>query len=146
MEWNGRIPRSEVHAAVTEIFAKYDVKRMYCDPRDWQTEIDDWANLYGEEIVVEWPTYAIQRMFDGLNRFITDLDQGRLKHDDDKQAEIHALNARKLAKPGDKYILGKPSDHQKIDILMASVLAHEAAADARSEGWEDTDNRIFVFT
>lgn len=144
-EWNGRIPRSEVHAAVSEIFANYDVKRMYCDPRDWQTEIEDWAQLYGDEVVVEWPTYAIQRMFDGLNRFITDLEQGSLKHDDCKQAEIHSLNARKLAKPGDKYILGKPSDHQKIDILMASVLAHEAAADSRAEGWLTTDNRMYVY-
>lgn len=145
-EWGGRIPRSEVHAAVSEVFARYEVKRMYCDPRDWQSEIDEWARLYGDEVVVEWPTYAIQRMFDALNRFITDLDQGRLTHDSDKQAEIHALNAKRLAKPGDKYILGKPSEQQKIDILMATVLAHEAAADARSAGWEQTDNRIFVFT
>lgn len=144
-EWNGRIPRSEVHAAVQEVFARYEVKRMYCDPRDWQTEIDDWSQLFGEEVVVEWPTYAIARMFDGLNRFITDLEQGALKHDDDKQAQIHSLNARKLAKPGDKYILGKPSQKQKIDILMASVLAHEAAADSRSEGWLSTDNRMFVY-
>lgn len=145
-EWGGRIPRSEVHAAVQEVFANYEVKRMYCDPRDWQSEIDEWANLYGDEVVVEWPTYAIQRMFDALNRFITDLEQSRVLHDDDKQARLHALNARKLAKPGDKYILGKPSDNQKIDILMASVLAHEAASDARVEGWNEEDNRIFVFT
>ena len=146
MEWGGKIPRSEVHAAVSEVFAKYDVKRMYCDTRDWQTEIDDWAQLYGDEVVVEWPTYAIQRMFDALNRYITDLDQGALEHDGDKVARTHALNAIKLAKPGDKYILGKPADHQKIDILMARILAHEASADARAEGWADTDNRIFVFT
>lgn len=144
-EWNGRIPRSEVHAAVQEIFANYEVSRMYCDPRDWQTEIEDWAQLYGDEVVVEWPTYSIQRMFDGLNRFITDLEQGTLKHDDDKTAGIHSLNARKLAKPGDKYILGKPSNTQKIDILMASVLAHEAAADSRAAGWLTNDNRMFVY-
>jgi hypothetical protein len=46
------------------------------------------------------------------------------------------LNARKVAKPGDRFILGKPSDHQKIDILMADVLAHEAAADMRALGWQ----------
>lgn len=145
-EWNGRIPRSEVHAAVSEVFATYDVKRMYCDPRDWQTEIDDWAQMYGDEVVVEWPTYAIQRMFDGLNRFSNDLEQGALKHDGDKAARAHALNAIKLAKPGDKYLLGKPADHQKIDILMARVLAHEAAADARASGWEEVDHSVFVFT
>ena len=144
-EWGGRIPRSEVHAAVDELFSRYQVKRMYCDPRDWRTEIDDWANTYGDEVVVEWPTFSISRMHNSLNRFITDLEQGRIKHDDDKQAEIHALNARMLAKPGDKFILGKPSEHQKIDILMASVLAHEAAADSRAEGWLTADRRVLVF-
>jgi phage terminase large subunit-like protein len=38
-------------------------------------------------------------------------------------------NARKVAKPGDKYVLGKPNEHQKIDVAMADVLAHEAWAD-----------------
>ena len=34
----------------------------------------------------------------------------------------------------DKYVIGKPSEHQKIDILMADVLAHEAASDVRATG------------
>jgi hypothetical protein len=50
-------------------------------------------------------------------------------------ARTHALNAQRIAKPGDQFILGKPTEGQKIDVLMADVLAHEAAADARSEGW-----------
>lgn len=144
-QWNGRIPRGEVHAAVAEIFAKYEVRRMYCDPRDWRTEIEDWANLYGDEVVVQWPTYSIQRMFDALNRFHTDLVEGRIITDDNHQARLHALNAIKIAKPGDKYILGKPADHQKIDLLMSTVIAHEAAADSRAAGWDDIDNRMFVF-
>lgn len=143
---NGRIPRGEVRAAVASIFAHYDVARMYVDPRDWQTEIDEWAQEFGEEIVVPWPTNQIGRMFDGLNRFITDLEEGALFHDGCKTTTVHAMNARKIGKPGDKYILGKPADHQKIDVLMASVLAHEAAADVRATGWaETTDNRMFVF-
>lgn len=149
--WNpaqhgGRIPRSEVRAAVAHLFARYDVARMYCDPRDWQTEIDEWALTYGEKVVAQWPTNQIGRMFDGLNRYRTDVAEGATEHLDDPVYRVHALNARMLAKPGDKFILGKPSDHQKIDILMADVLAHEAAADARAEGWTaDADARMFVF-
>jgi hypothetical protein len=149
--WNpaqhgGRIPRSEVRAAVAHLFARYDVARMYCDPRDWQTEIDEWALTYGEKVVVQWPTNQIGRMFDGLNRYRTDVAEGATEHLEDPVYRVHALNARMLAKPGDKFILGKPSDHQKIDILMADVLAHEAAADARAEGWTaDADARMFVF-
>jgi hypothetical protein len=138
--WNpaqhgGRIPRSEVRAAVAYLFANFQVARFYCDPRDWQTEIDDWALAYGEKVVVGWPTNMIGRMFDALDRYRTDLAEVATTHLADTTYQTHALNARMLAKSGDKFILGKPSQHQKIDVLMADVLAHEAAADARAEGW-----------
>lgn len=148
--WNpalteGRIPRSEVRAAVDHLFRRFDVSRMYCDPRDWQTEIDEWALAYGEKVVIQWPTNQIGRMFASLDRYITDLAEGATVHLDDVTYKTHALNARKLGKPGDKYILGKPADHQKIDVLMADVLAHEAAADARADGWAKVRNN-FIYT
>lgn len=140
-EWpNHRIPRGEVHVAVEEIFTVHKVKRFYCDPRDWQTEIDDWALEHGDEIVVEWDTgrgsSRIPAMHAALERFVTDLTTGAITHDGCPITAQHVANARKLAKPGDRYILGKPNAHQKIDAAMASVLAHEAAADARVAGWE----------
>jgi hypothetical protein len=143
----GRINRSEVHAAVDHLMQRYRVARMYCDPRDWQTEIDDWALKYGEEVVVQWPTNQIGRMFAALNRYRTDLAEGATDHLADRDYQAHAMNARMLAKPGDKFILGKPSDHQKIDVLMCDVLAHEAAADARAAGWSDQlEPSIFFLT
>lgn len=143
-EWGGRIPRSEVRAAVEQVFARFRVVRMYCDPRDWQTEIDEWALQHGDEVVAQWPTYAVNRMFAALDRYLTDLSEGATVHLADSTYQTHALNARKVAKPGDKFILGKPSEHQKIDVLMADVLAHEAAADARSAGW-GTESESFVY-
>lgn len=134
-EWEGRVPRSEVIAAVDELFARFKVARMYVDPRHWETQADQWALEHGEDVVILWPTNSITRMFPALNRYLTDLGEGATTHDDCPITRTHALNARKLAKPGDKFILGKPSDHQKIDALMADVLAHEAAADARAAGW-----------
>lgn len=136
-EWEGRVPRSEVIAAVDEVFARFKVSRMYVDPRHWETQADQWALEHGEDVVILWPTNSLTRMFPALNRYLTDLDEGATTHDDCPITRTHALNARKLAKPGDKFILGKPSEHQKIDALMADVLAHEAAADARAAGWTD---------
>ena len=136
-EWGGKVPRSEVVAAMSELFERFTVARMYVDPRHWETQADAWALEHGEDVVVIWPTNSIQRMFPALNRFLTDLDEGATTHDGCPITRTHALNARKLAKPGDKFILGKPSEHQKIDALMADVLAHEAAADARAAGWTD---------
>jgi hypothetical protein len=135
-EWpEGRIPRGEVNAAVAELFDRFRVGRMYCDPRHWETQIDQWAQMYGEDVVLEWPTNSIGRMFPALLRYREDLAEGLTTHSDDTVVRTHALAARKLAKPGDKFILGKPSDNQKIDLLMADIVAHEAACDARASGW-----------
>ena len=144
-EWGGRIPRGEVNTAVSEIFDRYSVARMYVDPRHWETQADAWAAEYGDDVVVTWPTNQIGRMFDALVRFLEDSTDGLTTHSDDSTAKVHALAARKVAKPGDKYILGKPAETQKFDILMADVLAHEAAADQRTEGWDAQDTRVIVF-
>jgi len=144
-EWGGRIPREEVKAAVAELFGRFKVARMYVDPRHWETQADEWESEYGSDVVVQWPTNQISRMFDALSRFLEDTAGLLTTHDGDPTVKLHALAARKLAKPGDKYILGKPAENQKIDLLMADILAHEAAADMRALGWEEIDNRMFVF-
>lgn len=141
-EWpHGRIPRSEVDAAVHEMFARYDVHRMYVDPFHWETQADEWASEFGEEVVTLWFTNRATQMYAALVRYIEDTAEGVTSHDGDPSARAHAMNARKRAKTisgiGDAYLLGKPSEHQKIDILMADVLAHEAAADVRATGTED---------
>lgn len=137
-EWGGRIPLSEVQTAMAEICENYQVVRAYIDPRHWETQADAWALEHGDDVFIQWPTNQIGRMFGALDRYFIDLHSGSTTHDDCGITKIHALNARKVAKPGDKYILGKPSEHQKIDAEMADVLAHEAASDARAAGWKPT--------
>lgn len=146
-EWpEGRIPRGEVDAAVDAVMTRYKVGRLYCDPRHWETQIDQWAQEHGEDVVMEFPTNSISRMFPALLRYREDLAEGLTTHDDDPTAHAQMLAARKVAKPGDKFLLGKPSENQKIDIVMADVLAHEAAADARASGWgADTASYAYVF-
>lgn len=135
-EWGGSIPREEVMAAVDEIARRYRLRRFYCDPRDWRSEIGQWALEYGEEEVLEWPTSRIDPMFLALKRSFNDLKRGQSKHDGCAMTRQHMENTRKVAKPGDKFILGKPADHQKIDLAMADTLAHEAAADLHAIGPE----------
>lgn len=133
----GRIPRLEVAAAMDSLMTRYDVARVYCDPRDWTTEIEEWALAYGDDVVIQWATYRIAQMHAALERFVTDLTTGRLTHDGCPITARHIANARKLPRPGERYIVGKPDGayHQKIDAAVTSVLAHEAASDARAAGW-----------
>lgn len=144
-EWGGSIPRGEVMAAMDEICRRYRVVRAFCDPRDWQSEIGAWALEYGAEVFAEWATYRITQMHDALERARTDLKSGRSTHDGCPITTLHALAARKVAKPGDKYILGKPSQNQKIDAVMADTLANEAAAVVTENNlWADQAEYAYV--
>ena len=141
-EWGGRIPRSEVHAAWEELADRYKIVRAYCDPgfRDessWETEIESWDQLYGPKVFVPWQMSGgnrIESVYRALKRFEADLDQGKLHHDGCPITTTHVGNARKIAKSIDRYGLGKPSQIQKIDAAVTSVLAWEAAMDAHSAG------------
>ena len=135
-EFGGRVPRAHVHAAVEQVFADHDVVRMYADPPDWKTEIETWALVHGEQVVVPWPTFRVAQMHASLQRFVVDLTEGSITHDGCPITATHIANARKEPKPALRYLIAKPHGayHQKIDAAMASVLAHEAAADARAAG------------
>lgn len=139
--WNpdengGVIPHGQVSVALGELFETYTVVRMYCDPHDWDTDIENWALKHGAERVITWPTNNITKMHSEIVRFENDLKQGFIRHDGDPTASLHVGNAKKVGKPGQKFILGKPNENQKIDVAMAKILAHTAARDSISAGWE----------
>lgn len=145
-EWGGRIPRDQVNLAVDEIMERFQVARMYADPPKWETDVDDWSVKHGDECVVPWETYRTRQMHAALERFHTDLSNRRIRQDGCPLTLVAMSNARKVPKAGERYILGKPSQTQKIDPVMARVLAHEAAADERAAGWPDpADSTVFVF-
>ncbi|WP_310889910.1 terminase TerL endonuclease subunit [Clavibacter capsici] len=138
--WNpaltgGRIPHSDVAAAVDELMRRFKVKRFYCDPQDWDTDIDNWGLLYGVETVITWPTNRISAMHAELVRFEEDLIEQRIQHDGCPITTAQIANARKKAQPGQRYTIEKPNEHQKIDMVMARVLAHTAARDSIAAGW-----------
>lgn len=135
--WSGKIPRTEVAAAWAEIADRYRLVRVYLDPPLWKTEIEEWALRFGEQVFIQWETYRPVAMHAALERFTTDLSELRFSHDGDKTTRIHVGNARRAARPNERYVLTKPSDGEKIDMAMSSVLAHEARCDAVAAGWTD---------
>lgn len=145
-EWGGRIPRSEVEVAWEELARRFDLVRVYCDPgfRDessWASEIDGWGQLYGEKVFIPWRmdgSGRVEAVYRACRRFESDLSHGRIRHDGCPITTTHMGNARKIAKPGDRYGLGKPHQTQKIDAAVTALLAHEAACDARADGWPET--------
>lgn len=141
-----RIPRLEVMAAFEHIFRTYNVVRAYLDPPLWQTEVNLLQGKYGDRVVIEWPTYRIKPMHAALERFRTDVvnDDSDFTHDADADTELHIRNAIVRARAGETYIIGKPADHQKIDLAMSSTLAHEAVSDAIAGGDFDKNATVAI--
>jgi len=134
--WNpadhgGKVPRLEVAAAVDWLFANFDVVRMYCDPPYWETEVDTWAEKYGDKRVLRWETYRPKQMHDAAERLLTDINKSdsEFTHDGCHDTALHMRNARKAARLNGRYVLTKPGDGRKIDLAVCSIICHEAWGD-----------------
>jgi hypothetical protein len=131
-----RIPRSDVQARVKEAFGHWDVGLMMCDPAKWQTEIEGWAEQFGDERVVFFDTNQTVRMARACDRFLTAIAEGAYSHDGAETLGKHvlAMHKRKVRiKDEDddgrtKYVFVKGPDKLKIDAGIAAVLALEAFA------------------
>ena len=144
-EHGGRVPRAEVDAAVDELFERFDVALFFCDPPGWRTEIEQWAARHGSDHVVEWPTYRPLPMHQALERFLADMVEGRSSFDGCPDTARHLANAKVSHRKDGRYMLTKPDRDRKIDAAVTTVLAHEAAADARATGWSATSDRSIFF-
>ncbi|MFJ4997119.1 hypothetical protein ACIP5T_03135 [Microbacterium sp. NPDC088619] len=144
---DGRVPRGEVMAAFEELFDTFDVARAYFDPPYWQSEISELEGRY-QGRVFRWETYRPKQMHAALERFKTDVvspDAG-FSHDGNPTVATHIRNAVEVARnPYPSYLIFKASETQKIDLAMSSVLAHEAASDARASGYEQVESKVVVF-
>lgn len=130
----GKVPRLEVAAAVAELFTMFDVVRMYADPPYWETELDTWAEKYGEKRVIRWASYRPVPMHAALERLLTDVNKADsgFSHDGCATTSLHIGNARRAGRTMGsvpRYILTKPGDGRKIDLAVASTLCHEAWGD-----------------
>lgn len=138
VEWT--VNRTEVHEAVAEAFARYNVGRMLCDPPKWYSEIEGWTAKYGkdangDERVVVLDTNQARRFAPAVDRWLTGIREGSHTHDGDPVTDLHvkAAHLRKvrLADEEDdgrtRYVLIKGDDRGRIDAAVADVLAYEAA-------------------
>lgn len=148
-DFDGQVPRLEVAAAMDEVFEFYRVVRMYADPPDWKTEIDDWAAQHGEKRVLRWETYRIVQMHAATEHLLVDINKADsdFTHDDCPYTSVHVRNARKAARPQGRYVLVKPSQAQKIDGCVSSILVHEAAGDVTAgKLWPKPRRKLIVMS
>ena len=148
MIWNpaehgGQVPRLEVAAGLDHIMETYAVARLYADPPYWATEIDAWAEKYGEQVVIRWPTFRDKPMHAAAERLVIDVNKqsSSFTHDACEDTARHIGNARKAPRLHGRYVLTKPGDGRKIDLAVISILTHEAHGDMTAAGWPGVERR-----
>ena len=142
-EWS--VPTSAVDACLDDAMQRYAVVRGYFDPPLWQSEIDGWAQEFGDLRVARFNTNR-SRMQAAVERFRTDLAAGTLVHTGEPTLTQHALNAQ-MRQAREGYWLRKnyQGSPDRIDAAVAAVLAYEARADALAAGQaRDEPSRALV--
>jgi hypothetical protein len=145
--YGGQVPRLEVAAAVDWVFTHFDVVRMYGDPPGWESELDAWAEKYGDKRVIRWETYRPVQMHSAAERLLTDVNKAdsEFTHDGCETTRIHMRNARKAPRPNLRYVLAKASQQQKIDACVASIICHEAHGDVtKADLWKQPESYVYV--
>lgn len=139
------VPRADVLARIREAFERYDVTRLYADPHEWRTDIDDLQQLLGER-VAPWPTSKNVAMAAALDRMHTDLVNGSLWHSGDGTFMEHFRNAY-VNRRGNMRLVRKenPNSPRKIDSVVGATLAYEARADAITAGWVPGGKKSIFF-
>jgi phage terminase large subunit-like protein len=136
------VPTGEVDAVVRDLFARFNVWRLYADPPYWQSWIATWHGEFGEDRVMEWWTNRRRPMSAALEGFDTAIREGTMSHSGDPRLARHVGNTRRHEMPwfdeqGKRVWLirkERPDSPQKIDLAMAAVLSWEARTDAIASG------------
>ena len=133
------IDRGKVNAAVAGAFAAYDVVGFYSDRNPWESYIDKWAEMYGEQLCVaakarqpvEWDMGArLNDVTKASEAFKAALLDGDMKHERSDTSRWYVLNARaRVNNYGTTFSKESRNSARKIDWLAAAVLARLARQD-----------------
>jgi hypothetical protein len=102
----------------------------------WRLELKQWQANFpsadGKPRVFAWETGTVGKIHPVLEAFrqAVNGEESSFRHDGCPTARTHIGNAIMRSRTGQRYILGKPSEVQKIDLAMSSVLVFEAYSDA----------------
>jgi phage terminase large subunit-like protein len=137
-----QVPVDEVDAVMHQLFAEFEVWRLYADPWLWKDQTAKWVGEFGKTRVIEWFTNRPLQMAAALKNFESAINEGRLSHDGSPQFARHVANARRRAihqrdsEGRPLWIIQKDRADSpfKIDLAMAAVLSWEARTDAIAAG------------
>jgi hypothetical protein len=139
-----RTPRREVADAIADAMARWRVLELAPDPHGWHREIEDWADIYGDTVVV-FDTNQPSRMGPACDEFEQAVrNDGEMTHDGDPRLARHVANAVAV-KRGPYVLVTKEARDSllKIDAAVGAIIAYHRARWWFTDG--DRDEEIGAF-
>jgi hypothetical protein len=136
------VPRDEPDLVLEDVFARFEVARMYGDPRFWESDLARWSGRW-QGRVREWPTNEYRRMGPATRVWHRAVATGEWTFDGGSDLARHLRNVRRRetrVRDADTgallWVPGKESQKSplKIDAAVACVLAWQARIDAQAAG------------
>ena len=133
------VDRADVNAAIENMFEKYDVKMLWCDPSFYEPDVLEWSKHWRHRVERIPPTN--HRVAPMAQQFIADLVAKDIGHDGDKRLERHVLNA--VATEAGSFKKEKKASPRKVDLLACAVLAN-GARQATKDRQKTTKKRAMI--
>lgn len=145
------VDKAEVDGVVAEVFANYQVWKLYADPSKWETQLSEWAGRFGEKVVIAWPTTLQRKMASALKAYAGAIRSGECKNNGDEAFARHIGNAIKAPLPyldDDRtpmWLIQKEYLHSanKIDLAMAGAMSWQARLDAVAAGATAAEGSVY---
>jgi hypothetical protein len=141
-EWE--VPEDEVTAQVEDMFGRFEVWRMYCDPPHWTETVASWAAKHPDQ-VLEWFTVRKRPMADATRAYSEAVESESVTFAENPHRDTfirHLGNtARRLLTltddQGEQLWVPCKQDgrlEDKIDCAVSGILSWQACIDARRDG------------
>lgn len=132
LDWE--VDESEVSERLADLFKRFRVQKMYCDPPHWNSTVGEWSVKY-PDVVQEWWTARRRPMVNAILGYKDAMEAGKISHSGDPDLERHIGNAGRVQlnltdEEGERlWILGKLHPDRKFDACMAAILSWQARMD-----------------
>ncbi|WP_314647586.1 hypothetical protein [uncultured Microbacterium sp.] len=142
-KWNP--PKEEIKARIDEAFTKYNVIGLFADPTGFTQELDTFTARYHSKLKAKVTgARAMYRYMSGhsagsfgkqIEDFYEAILAGGLRMNADPDLMRHFTNARRVStRYGTQLHKKNPDSPDKMDALIATILAWEAARAAQNKG------------
>lgn len=130
------VPVAEVESEVHLAFAAYRVRAFFSDTAYWESQVDDWSDMYREQLLIKASSRSTvgfdmrgnkARIAQTTEAFVGSIVDGRLRQNGHRLMRTHVLNTRRRANSYGLYF-GKETSFstRKIDGFAAGFLAYMA--------------------